>query len=111
MCATPRRGVTLPEDVVRREANCAKNERRQAQKQRRWLRSAALMAARARGEETPFEPESLGDDDVEEDRDKEEGEITPLLVFLSHRIICKHTDANCSLHPRVFQCIKSTGKQ
>jgi hypothetical protein len=25
-----------------------------------------------------------------------------LLVFLSHRIICKCTDANCSLHPGVF---------
>jgi hypothetical protein len=25
-----------------------------------------------------------------------------LLVFLSHRIICRHTDANCSLHPGVF---------
>jgi hypothetical protein len=34
-----------------------------------------------------------------------------MLVFLSHRIICKRTYANCSLHPRVFQGIKSTGKQ
>jgi hypothetical protein len=36
---------------------------------------------------------------------------TSLLVFLSHRIIYKRTDANCSLHPRVFQCIESIGKQ
>jgi hypothetical protein len=28
-------------------------------------------------EETPSEPESLGDDDEEEDKDEEEGEITP----------------------------------
>jgi hypothetical protein len=34
-----------------------------------------------------------------------------LLVFLSHRIICKHTNANCSIHPGVFQGIESTGKQ
>jgi hypothetical protein len=34
-----------------------------------------------------------------------------LLAFLSHRIIRKHTDANCSLHPRVFQGIESTEKQ
>jgi hypothetical protein len=34
-----------------------------------------------------------------------------VLVFLSHRIICKRTDANCSLHPGVFQGIESTGKQ
>jgi hypothetical protein len=34
-----------------------------------------------------------------------------LLAFLSHRIICKRTDVNCSIHPRVFQNIKSTGKQ
>jgi hypothetical protein len=33
-----------------------------------------------------------------------------LLVFLSHRIIYKRTDANCSLHPRVFQGIEYTGK-
>jgi hypothetical protein len=34
-----------------------------------------------------------------------------LLVFLSHKIICKHTDANCSIHLGVFQGIESTGKQ
>jgi hypothetical protein len=34
-----------------------------------------------------------------------------LLVFLSHRIICKRTYANYSLHPRVFQGIESTRKQ
>jgi hypothetical protein len=34
-----------------------------------------------------------------------------VLVFLSHRIIFKLIDVNCSLHPRVFQGIESTGKQ
>jgi hypothetical protein len=32
-------------------------------------------------------------------------------MFLSERIICKRTDANYSLHLRVFQGIESTGKQ
>jgi hypothetical protein len=32
-----------------------------------------------------------------------------VLAFLSHRIICKRTDVNCSLHSRVFQGIESTG--
>jgi hypothetical protein len=36
--------------------------------------------------------------------------IENLLAFLSHRIISKCTNANCSLHPGVFQGIKSTGK-
>jgi hypothetical protein len=34
-----------------------------------------------------------------------------VLAFLSHRIICKQTDANCSVHPGVFPSIESTGKQ
>jgi hypothetical protein len=34
-----------------------------------------------------------------------------LLTYLSHRIIYKHTVANCSLHPGVFQGIESTWKQ
>jgi hypothetical protein len=34
-----------------------------------------------------------------------------LLAFLSHRIIYKRTEANYSLHPRVFQGIESIGKQ
>jgi hypothetical protein len=34
-----------------------------------------------------------------------------LLVFPSHIIICKRRDANCSLHPGVFQGIKSSGKK
>jgi hypothetical protein len=34
------------------------------------------VTARVRGEETPSEPESSGDGDVE-DEDNEEGEITP----------------------------------
>jgi hypothetical protein len=32
---------------------------------------------RAWEEETPFEPMSSGDDDVEEDEDEEDGEIAP----------------------------------
>jgi hypothetical protein len=37
--------------------------------------------------------------------------LVPLLAFLSHRIFYKRIDDNGSLHPRVFQGIKSTGKQ
>jgi hypothetical protein len=37
------------------------------------------------------------------------GLLITLLAFLSHRIIYEHTDANCSLHPGVFQGIESTG--
>jgi hypothetical protein len=66
-------GVTLPEDVARREANHAKNKRQCAWKQRMWLRSASQAATRAQGEETPFELESSGAD--KEDEDEEEGEI------------------------------------
>jgi hypothetical protein len=74
------RGVTLPKDVARHEANRVNNERQQARRHRTWLRSAARTPARACGGgegETPSESESSGDDDVEEDEDKEEGEITP----------------------------------
>jgi hypothetical protein len=34
-----------------------------------------------------------------------------LLAFLRHRIIYKRTNANCSIHPGVFQGIESTVKQ
>jgi hypothetical protein len=34
-----------------------------------------------------------------------------LLVFLRHRIMYKRTNANLSIHPGVFQGIKSTGQQ
>jgi hypothetical protein len=34
-----------------------------------------------------------------------------LLAFLIHIIICNRIDANCSLHPGVFQDIESIGKQ
>jgi hypothetical protein len=75
-CSAPQ-GVTLPEDVVRHEANRVDNERQEARRHRTWLRSAAQTPARAwGGGETPSESESSGDDDVEEDEDKEEGEIT-----------------------------------
>jgi hypothetical protein len=56
-------GITLPQDVARREVNHADKERR--------LRSAAQMAVRARGEETLSEPESSRDE--EEDKDDEDG--------------------------------------
>jgi hypothetical protein len=36
---------------------------------------------------------------------------TGVLVFLVHRRICRHTDANCTLYPGVFLGIKSTRKQ
>jgi hypothetical protein len=39
---------------------------------------------RARGEETPSEPESLGDDDEEEDEDEEERETTPFPHYPPH---------------------------
>jgi hypothetical protein len=66
------RGVTLPKDVARWEANHSDNERQHARKQRN-RRSAIQTVVRMRGEETPFEPESLGDDNEKEDEDKEEG--------------------------------------
>jgi hypothetical protein len=34
-----------------------------------------------------------------------------VFAFLSHGIICKRTDANCSLRLGVFQGIESIGKQ
>jgi hypothetical protein len=71
------RGVTLPEDVVSQEANCADNERQQTRKQRRWLRSTSRTTARARREETPSEPESSGDEEEEDEDEDKEGEITP----------------------------------
>jgi hypothetical protein len=57
-------GFTLCVDAARRELNCAYNEQLQA-------RSAAWMAAWARGEETPCDPKSS------EDEEEEEGEVTP----------------------------------
>jgi hypothetical protein len=46
VCVATHGGVTLPEDVVKQEANHANNKRQHAQKQRRRLRSAARTAAR-----------------------------------------------------------------
>jgi hypothetical protein len=61
-------GVTLPEDVARREANHAHNEWLWVRRPRRWDWSVAWAAVRARGEDTPFEPESSrGDDETEEE--------------------------------------------
>jgi hypothetical protein len=70
-------GVTLPEDVVRWEANHVYSKRLWAQRQGRWDWSAARAAARAQGEETPSRLESSGGDDEEENEDGEEGEVTP----------------------------------
>jgi hypothetical protein len=70
-------GVTLPEDVVGREANLVYSKQMQAWRQRRRDWSAAWAAARARGQETPSEPESSGGDNEEDDKDGEEGEVTP----------------------------------
>jgi hypothetical protein len=71
------KGVTLPEDVVRQEANIVYSEQLQARRQRRWDWSAAWAAVRLRGQETPSEPESSGGDNEEEDEGEEEGEVTP----------------------------------
>jgi hypothetical protein len=68
------RGVTLPEDVARQEANRANNEWLWARRQRRPAWSTTRVAMRARGEKTPSELESLGGGDEEEDKDEEEGE-------------------------------------
>jgi hypothetical protein len=66
-------GVTLPEDVARREANHVHNEWLRVRRQRRWDWSVAWAAVRAWGEDTPFKPESSRGDDENE----EEGEVTP----------------------------------
>jgi hypothetical protein len=47
------RGVTLPEDAVRQEANHANNEHQQARRQRRPVQSAARAATRAGGRKLP----------------------------------------------------------
>jgi hypothetical protein len=73
MCSDPR-WVTLPKDSVRREANRAKNKRRHARKQGRWLKSATWAAVRAQGEEAISKSESSGDDEEDEDEDEEEGD-------------------------------------
>jgi U3 small nucleolar RNA-associated protein 14 len=69
-------GVTLLEDVVRREANRAMNERHRTWKQRR-LRSTARAATEAHGEGTPSESESSGDSVEDEDEDGEGEIISP----------------------------------
>jgi hypothetical protein len=43
------------------------------QGKKRWAWSAARVAVRAWGEDTPFEPESSRRDNEEEDEDREEG--------------------------------------
>jgi hypothetical protein len=69
--------VTLPEDVVRWEANHAYSERLQVWRQKRWAFCTAWAVARARGQDTPSEPKSSGGDNEEEDEEGEEGEVTP----------------------------------
>jgi hypothetical protein len=44
----------LPEDMVRREANLAKNERQRTRKQKKWLNGIARAATKARGEGGPL---------------------------------------------------------
>jgi hypothetical protein len=67
-------GVTLPENVARRKANRANNERQCTRQQRRRPRSTAWVAVRVRGEETLSESRSSGADG-EEGEDEEVGEI------------------------------------
>jgi hypothetical protein len=67
----------LPEDVARWETNRVYNERLRAWRHRIQDWSATQATARARGEDTPSEPESSGGDNEEEDEDGEEGEVTP----------------------------------
>jgi hypothetical protein len=63
-------GITLPVDMTRQEANHANNEWLRVQRQRRRAWSAAQAAVRARGEEYPFEPESLrGGNEENEDEE------------------------------------------
>jgi hypothetical protein len=66
--AAPREGggFTLPEDVVRWEANHTHGERLWVRRQRRLAWSATRVVMRARGEDTPSELESLRGDDEEE---------------------------------------------
>jgi hypothetical protein len=59
-------GFTLPEDVVRWEANHTHGERLWVRRQRRLAWSATRVVMRARGEDTPSELESLRGDDEEE---------------------------------------------
>jgi hypothetical protein len=54
-------GVTVVEDVVRREVNRAKNERQHAWEQKVWLKGVAQATTKAQGEETPSELESSGE--------------------------------------------------
>jgi hypothetical protein len=75
-CSAPR-GVTLPEDAVRWEANRTHSECLWERRQRRRAWTTIRPVARAQGVDTPFEPESSGGDDEEEDEDEEEWEVTP----------------------------------
>jgi hypothetical protein len=70
-------GVTIPENAARWEANHAYNEQLLVRRQRRRAWIATWMAMRDRGEDTPFEPESSGEDNKEENGDGEEGEVNP----------------------------------
>jgi hypothetical protein len=77
VCSQHPVGVTIPEDVVRRESNYAYSERLKVRRQRRHAWITARSAVMAQGEDTPSEPESSGEDDKEKDKDGEEGEVTP----------------------------------
>jgi hypothetical protein len=69
-CIAPQ-GVTLPEDAVRWEAHRIHNEQLWEERQRRRGWSATWSVMRARGEESPSEPESSGGGVEEEDEDEE----------------------------------------
>jgi hypothetical protein len=71
------RGVILPEDATRWEANRVYSEQLWTWRQRRWVWSAARVVPRVRWEDTSSEPESSGGDIEEEDEDREEREVTP----------------------------------
>jgi hypothetical protein len=70
--------ITLPEDMVRQEANCVHNEQL-------WWKGMERRpgSGKGAGEDTTSEPESSGGYDEEDDEDEEEGVVTPPPHFLS----------------------------
>jgi hypothetical protein len=68
-CSVPW-GVNQPKDVVKREANHARNESLWVRKERKTAQSAAHRVAKERGEDTPTESDSSNEEE-------EEGEVNP----------------------------------
>jgi hypothetical protein len=60
------RGVILLKDAVKREVNRAHNKKLRAWKKRSHTWSAAQMAERVWGEDTPSEPKSSSKEEEEE---------------------------------------------